>query len=712
MIDELVNAAKAMQNAGISAMDWHPKLKPLPKVTSKKPCVRIWLTNDGRIDDLELLEPEHAAQLRKFEPCNGQSFPGFNVRSLYIKSLPDGSGKDASKELEKQIKSKDIDWDKELSDATDLWGEGTTTISKISYIFCNVSKSLKDMCSSDNGLDPSETLGRLFEIVSKMDAKQFRDDYFEKVKAKVLEDLEGKWPLSLLIFLGKEGKEDTFSVFLDVKDYVEFPVAHDKTIKRLNTLMIGGVSEENSSTEGGDTDAYGLNATPESMGEKFPEVKLPFLGGVILRSQVKAIPAQSRYGQCEADTFRVGDESRKRTKRALEWLSDREREGKTYGIAGDKELLFAYPHTLPQKEIPLALLFGAQPQGGSNQQKGSFEREDSFERLAKSVIEQLKGLGNKNAKAELKIFSLRKMDKARTKVVYYRNVTVVSLEQASKAWDAGCQNIPELDVRDWSKDINEETGKSYPIPVKVRTVFPIMLYRYLNEIWKLDGQRANTNMSKVSVFTPTDGLRLMLDKSNEALAAHMLAHFVRNSRGYFLKLCSGTGKNEVTSLPNKDYYPGILGLLLFFLGEKKEVFMRECAFLLGRCLRVADEIHRLYCEIVRKGEFPSQLCGSSMLVGMMESPATSLSQLAMRSAPYVKWARAYHGENKPKLVYYWMGQWSEVADQLHQLEWPRRLTPEARAQLFLGYLASFPKSDKSANTDQVNAESITEGEQR
>jgi hypothetical protein len=101
-----------------------------------------------------------------------------------------------------------------------------------------------------------------------------------------------------------------------------------------------------------------------------------------------------------------------------------------------------------------------------------------------------------------------------------------------------------------------------------------------------------------------------------------------------------------------------------------------------------------------------------MLVGMMESPATSLSQLAMRSAPYVKWARAYHGENKPKLVYYWMGQWSEVADQLHQLEWPRRLTPEARAQLFLGYLASFPKSDKSANTDQVNAESITEGEQR
>jgi hypothetical protein len=77
------------------------------------------------------------------------------------------------------------------------------------------------------------------------------------------------------------------------------------------------------------------------------------------------------------------------------------------------------------------------------------------------------------------------------------------------------------------------------------------------------------------------------------------------------------------------------------------------------------------------------------------------------SAPYVKWARAYHGD-KAKLVHYWMQQWSGIADQLHQLEWPKRLTAEERAQLFLGYLASFPKSEKSTNADQADADLVTD----
>lgn len=134
--------------------------------------------------------------------------------------------------------------------------------------------------------------------------------------------------------------------------------------------------------------------------------------------------------------------------------------------------------------------------------------------------------------------------------------------------------------------------------------------------------------------------------------------------------------------------------------------MKESAFLLGRCLRVTDEIHRLYCEVVRKKELPPELCGSSLLVSMMESPVTTLSQLAMRSAPYVKWACAYHDDKAVKktidgaeikiivLVKSWWKRWSEIADQLHLLEWPKRLTPEERAQVFLGYLASFPKNEK------------------
>ena len=492
-----------------------------------------------------------------------------------------------------------------------------------------------------------------------------------------------------------------YTLFLDVKDYRQYPVAHTKTIERLNSLLSSENPEQTTTPQTEETDAYGFDTS--GLDKKFAEVVLPALGGVKLRSQVKAVPAQARYGLCEANTFQVGAESRKRTKRALEWLKDHD--GRTYGIAGEKELLFAYPSVLPKKQVPLIKMLGAQ-------QDNSYQDEDSFKRLAESVIQQLKGSEASIAKAELQIFSLRKMDTARTKVIYYRNITVASLELASMSWNEGCQNIPELSIRDWSKEKNEKTRKSFPVSVEGKTIFPMKLYRYLNAIWKQDGTRADTGRSKVRTFAPTDGLRLLLDKPNDELALYMLSRVMQNAQGFFVTLCGGVGKNEVTSFPGQDsekeFYPGILGLLLFNLGLKKEEFMKESAFLLGRFLRAADEIHRLYCEIVRKKELPPQLCGSSLLVGMMESPTSTLNQLAMRSAPYVKWANAFHNKEKGGLVHYWMNHWSTIADQLHELEWPKRLTPEERAQVFLGFLATFPKSENtSKETNELEPELMT-----
>ena len=296
------------------------------------------------------------------------------------------------------------------------------------------------------------------------------------------------------------------------------------------------------------------------------------------------------------------------------------------------------------------------------------------------------------------------MDKARTKVVYYRNTTVEFLKEASAAWHQGCQNIPLMGLKDWSEGKNEKTGKSHPVDLENQTVFPIKLHRYLNTVWKRDGEQAG----RVKIFDPSDGLRLLLDRPNAGLALHMMERFMQHARGYFLTLCHSTGKHEIASLPDKQIYPGILGLLLCKLNKNKEDFMKESAFLLGRCLRITDEIHRLYCEVVRKKDLPPELCGSSLLVGMMESPVTTLSQLAMRSAPYIKWARG-GGEKGDRigLAWYWLKQWEETADQLHTLTWPKRLKPEERAQVFLGYLASFPKKEKQTDENQIATDDTT-----
>jgi hypothetical protein len=414
-----------------------------------------------------------------------------------------------------------------------------------------------------------------------------------------------------------------------------------------------------------------------------------------LRSQVKSIPCQQRYHLCESETFPAGVETRQRVKAALEWIGNKKNEGQTYGTAGDSELLFAYPSVLRGNKVPLVKMFGAHPEANLN--------EERFENIAKGVIDLLKGREGKSANDDLEIFSLRKMDKARTKVVYYQNTTVAALETCSLNWIEGCRNIPPLSILNQSKVKGRNKDTSGAGFVEPSTVYPLKLYRFLNTAWARDRGKMRSSDKKVSIFKPTDGLRLLLDDPCSELAAFMLERFMQHAQAYFLALCRSAGKREPVELADKAYYPGVLGLLLFKLGKRKDEYMNESAFLLGRCLRVADELHRLYCEVVRKGQLPPELCGSSLLVGMMESPGMALSQLAMRSAPYAKWARGGSDKaDKGGLVWYWLRQWEEINDQLHALEWPSRMTPDARAQVFLGFLSSFSKKEDLAGVEMVD----------
>jgi hypothetical protein len=674
-----------MEKTGIIPVNWHPSLYVLPQ-TEKTPCVRVWLLTDGHIKDIELLNQELAVHLRKYEPDNGRSLPGFNVRPPYRLVMPDEEGKKTIKSIEKSLQKGGFNFSSYLREEDDFW---TKTRDGLKQCFGTVRDKLDAACR-DGGLLADETLDRFLRVVKKLSGNEqrFQQEYCSIIRNKVE---RGDFPLSLLCYSvneDKQHKEDSdsrasvpkFSTFLDVVDYKDDPVAHEKTIARLNVLLNASGAVPDSATDIAGKDAYGRDIRQKH--EHFPQVALPVLGGVKLRSQVDKVPAQRRYHRSESETFPVGSESRKRVKAALEWLGAAGRDGKTNGTAGDKELLFAYPRTQLQDSIPLAKMFGAQLEDAL--------KEDTFERLAESVIEQLKGLGTPAKDAELEIFSLRKMDKARTKLVYYRNTTVESLEVASKSWQRGCQNIPAMHLQGWGKK-DEQTQKRRRVPIEGAVVFPVKLHMYLNLVWKRDGVQAG----KVKIFAPADGMNLLLETQSRALAMHMLERLMRHAHGYFFYLCRCTGKKEIANVRYKEFYPGILGLLLFKLGKNMEEFMKESAFLLGRFLRVTDEIHRLYCEVVRKGDLPSELCGSSLLVSMLQSPEMTLDQLAMRSAPYVKWARTGRDkDDKSGLVGYWMNLWGDVAEQLHEKNLPKHLSVAERAQVFLGYLALTPKKGK------------------
>ena len=127
--------------------------------------------------------------------------------------------------------------------------------------------------------------------------------------------------------------------------------------------------------------------------------------------------------------------------------------------------------------------------------------------------------------------------------------------------------------------------------------------------------------------------------------------------------------------------------------------MNETAFLLGRFLRLADEVHRLYCEIVRDGNHPSEYCGGAALSTMQANPVATLEQLTQRLMPYVKWARAFHGKEKGGLVHSKLNQWGEIADALHEKGIPERLDLVGRVEVLLGYLAMSRKDNDLSNKD-------------
>jgi len=330
MIEELVKVAAAMEKAGIVPVDWHPKLKVLPKVSKKTPCVRIWLTADGHIKDMESLTEKQAVFLRKYEPDLGKSLPGFNVRPLYRIVKSDDEMKNASRgKVGEKLK---LEWIKdflslnfEKQKEDDFWPKTRVGLERS---FSVVREDLEKLCS--DRLDNGETLQKFFNVVKQIDVIQFQTEYIDVVRRKIA---NGDLPFSLMYYFvtkTKKHKEDSnsrtqvqkFSVVLDIVDYLDYPVTHKNTIQRLNALLMDNNKEKDSSDSNVmNQDAYGLDGRQSE--EKFPSITLPFLGGVILRSQASTISAQKRYHQCESNTFPVGAETRKRVKAALEWISDK-----------------------------------------------------------------------------------------------------------------------------------------------------------------------------------------------------------------------------------------------------------------------------------------------------------------------------------------------------------------------------------------------------
>ena len=152
----------------------------------------------------------------------------------------------------------------------------------------------------------------------------------------------------------------------------------------------------------------------------------------------------------------------------------------------------------------------------------------------------------------------------------------------------------------------------------------------------------------------------------------------------------------------------LFALLLYQMGIRKETYMQNFPYLYGQLLKTSDELHVLYCRVVRNDEIPPQLAGSSCYTAAAEAPVRTLAQLGQRMAPYLNWARSYQYKSvQAKGCESWRAMWllgvyEKIVAALSSVWTPAiHFTDEEKAQLFMGYLARLPKTAKTPDGNEI-----------
>jgi len=688
MINELYQLTKALEQANIAIEYIHPKYKPIPKVTQKAPCAQLILEN-GQIYKIRSLTEEQAAEIRKYGTNQG-TFPALNLAPLY-RLTKESEKKRISELMDGKITEFDVGEIRSLCRENN-WGKKFQNKYRISMQ--EIPREMTELFSKA-GIDfpPLQHLIEETNIFS--DADYLHSVLQEAVFVLLEQKMDICFLLQILFHLGKaeKGAEDdygTLSVVMDCRKSINegFSIATSKFTSTLNQKLIE--ADEAVKSDGGkmEEDAFGYLFAP--LEEPMPTVKLAAGFEVSLRTMFRGQPCQSRYGRIENATYPISKEMRFKLQAALAWMSAEEQKEITWISTDKNEALFAYPETLRQNKFSF-VNFCKHP---GNVKKGEEKRENQagFEAAAKAFVEQIKKTkkpGTDPMTERIQYFVLRKLDKARTKVVYTYNISPGDIEQRSEQWTAGCKNIPSF------------------LFGQPRVLYPLDASDVLNQIWRQDGKLST---DKFKPFPRYHGIQLLFE-GKKAVIRQDLFLLTKNTTNLALYLGKAGvsrqpyDKSESAILQQAKKILALMGLFLYQLEIGKEKYMQEFSYLFGQMLQVSDALHEMYCRVVRDNDVPNTLAGSGMYIMGGEQPYKALGILGDRMSPYITWAKSYASkeiETKGKeswRVRWYLSLYRNIATQLQEV-WngQTRFNEEEKAQYFIGYLAKFPKSEKPEGT--------------
>ena len=664
LINELSSLSRALEQAGIVPSQSYREYIPLPNVNAKAPCIRIWVKG-GQVIDFESIDRELAMHLRKFGSKQA-SFPAFNIISLY--RITDESEKKWVAQCIKKSDTIDVLRLRTLC-RENAWEPHQN--SRIKNCFSKTPKKMIELLDCA-GIPKENLLNTLAaECAPFANAQVLHESLTRAVFAKLEKKQDVGLALLILFQLGdasKPCKDDkrNISVFFDTDAYDtygmyaasrEFTAYLNTAFLQAERILMSGASEQ--------ADAFGEIYVPSNA--PMPRVKLAAGFKSALYTMFDKRPCQNRYHNFDdkRDSYPLSAQHRVQFQAALNWLGgDAGNKGVTWLNTGKGEAVFAYPSSLPEAPLPFVHFFG------------QIDRSETFKKISGRLLAAYNGIPPKNRPEGVQVFVLKKIDDGRTKILYSQSASADALMHAAENWEMACNDLPGFAA------------------MKPSTPFPVDVAAIVNQVWRQNGES-----STVSAMHPYEGIELFLHQAQHRLLLHELHILVQHGMPLFIHagplLHSGRKCSRVAQL--EQILP-VLSMLLFFSGNRKDDYMEATPYLMGQLLKAADELHALYCKVVRSNQIPPQLVGSALFVAASETPGRTLSQLSVRMAPYLSWAKQYRTKNEDSsgLAGWYLRIFEQIANKLATAyAVPMRWSDAQKAQLFIGYLASFPKQDES-----------------
>ncbi len=400
--------------------------------------------------------------------------------------------------------------------------------------------------------------------------------------------------------------------------------------------------------------------------DKMPSPRLPVLGDTVLMSMNPDTPCQVRYKKSGTDIFPLGRKTARALDCALKELTAADREGKNWKRipASTKKkksnLLLVYLESAPLLEAAIAEMF-----------TGSDESESRYAALCAEVCDALRGRAATSSPL-LHLFVLNKIDPGRVQVELSEAFSVGQVIAGGAEWEEGARNRPALPLED---------DGIVPSPAQVMRSLQMMWERggasfseapgcRLADVYEvlIAGRQGATAAAETL-------LRMTLQRTADLLMA--VAHALhRGDRGAWKGISRRAGKNPVIAA-------SLLGITLSKMGHRKERYMQEPAFLVGRFLSLADTLHAEYSKAVRN-DMPPQLLGNALIPTALSDPNKGLARMLQRIRVYQAWARGKRGTG---LARWSCGEMGKIATDIASKLQNRRLSEPEQAQLLLGYLS-------------------------